>query len=101
MNNEEKILSILETLVTKVDTIETKVNNLEVELSETKKEVADTKHRIIAMEQNTNEKFNALFDGYKLLYDISGEIRSDVAKLRAGQDKQELQIKWLDAEKRI
>lgn len=83
MNTEEKILSILETLMTKVDNLE--------------QEVQAVKITTLRIENEHGKKLDALFDGYGQLYDISKEIRKDIAVLQGSQEKQELHIKWLDS----
>jgi len=107
MNNEDKILSILETLVVKVDGLETKVDNLETRFDtlETKvdkieHDVQDVKHRIIVIEHDYGKRIDAALDGYSALYDISNEIRSDIRKIYSQQDRQDAHITILESERR-
>lgn len=88
MNNEEKILSILETLVSKVDKLEQGQANLEQELQ-------TVKNTVIRIENQHGKKLDALSDSYIQLYDISKEIRQDFASLQVAQEKQDLHIKLL------
>lgn len=53
MNNEEKIIGMLEQIVTKVDGLE--------------REVRDVKQNVARIEVNHGQKLDALFDGYKML----------------------------------
>ncbi len=135
MNNEERILSLLEVLVkgqeqtnqrldkvdialaeTKADVNELKadvnglkadvnglkadVNGIKTDIDDLKSEISDIKNRIVSIEHDTGERLDALFDGYKLLYDISDEVRTDITKLRSSNDKQDFIIKWLSLDKK-
>ena len=114
MNNEDKILSILETLVGKVDIMETrfdtfeaKVDKLEHDLQEVKSEVQEVKlevqevkHRTIVIENDYGKRIDAALDGYSALYDISNEIRSDIRKIYDQQDRQDAYITVLESERR-
>jgi hypothetical protein len=80
MTNEDKILAILESLVTKVDRLET--------------DLTDVKARVINIEHDHGRRLAALLDGYSALYDIDREIRSDVATIKSRQDKQEIILKY-------
>jgi len=121
MNNEDKILSILETLVGKVDIMETrfdtfeaKVDKLEhdlqevksevqevkLEVQEVKLEVQEVKHRTIVIENDYGKRIDAALDGYSALYDISNEIRSDIRKIYDQQDRQDAYITVLESERR-
>jgi hypothetical protein len=54
----------------------------------------------VRIENEHGQKLAAIFDGYKLLYDISGVVRSDIAILKNTQDKHDIHIRWLEAENR-
>jgi septal ring factor EnvC (AmiA/AmiB activator) len=62
-------------------------------------EIADIRHIVIKIENQHGRKLDALIDGYSALYDISGEIRMDVAYLKNIQEKHDLRIKWLGSAK--
>ena len=92
MNNEEKILSMLETLTqgqTKLEQGQTKLEQ----------EITDIKHTLVKIENEHGQKLNALFDGYDMLHKISTEIRSDIAVLKGTHEEHDLHIKWLEHNK--
>lgn len=60
MNNEEKIIGMLEQVIQKVDGLEHKVDGLE-------REVRDVKQNVARIEVDHGQKLDALFDGYKML----------------------------------
>ena len=103
MDNDKKVMSMLETLVTKVTTIETDLADtkatvtetsqrldkleegqarLEADLAETKATVNETKERVILMESNNKRQFGVLHDGYRLLFDKLEPIPDAVEKLQ-------------------
>jgi predicted nuclease with TOPRIM domain len=115
MTNEEKILSMLDTVIhgqsetnQRLDKLEQDVSGLKQDVSDLKQsvvriekqDISDLKQSVVRIENEHGQKLDAVFDGYKLLYDISSAIRSDVATLKSTQDKHDLHIKWLDASKR-
>jgi hypothetical protein len=107
MNFEEKILESLTSLESRIVNFEKDVNtrfdnfekdvNTRFDIIDT--DIADIKHSITLIEAEHGKKLDAVFDSYKLLYDITGEIRGDIDKLKSTQDKHDLILRWLDAEK--
>ena len=93
MNNEEKIMSMLETLVIKVDKLEQGQVKLE-------QEVQAVKEITLRMEHEHGQQLKALFDGYSGLYDISESIRKDVVSIQGKQQKQDLHIAWLNSQRK-
>jgi len=97
MNNEEKILvllekqsTVLDTLVkgqeetnqrldkletdvsvlkTDVSSLKTDVSSLKTDVSVLKTDLAETKELVILMEHDNKQQFGILHDGYKLVYD--------------------------------
>ena len=90
MNNEEKILvllekqsTVLDTLVkgqeetnqrldkleTDVSVLKTDVSSLKTDVSVLKTDLAETKELVILMEHDNKQQFGILHDGYKLVYD--------------------------------
>ena len=107
MNNEEKILTMLETIIaeqqqtnhrldkleTKVEKLETKVEKLDFKIDKLdsgvgnmEADITETKHRVIIIENEHGQKLGALFDSYQLLYEVSGEIRSGIGSIQAAQE---------------
>jgi len=68
MSNEEKILSLLESLVQGQAKLE--------------KDLSETKNIVARIEVEHGQHIKALHDGYAGVYDISKEIRSDVAEIK-------------------
>lgn len=77
-----------------------KLTSMESDIGGIKQDVDGLKQSIVRIENEQGQKLDAVFDGYKLLYDISSTIRSDIAALKATQEKHDIHIKWLDASKR-
>jgi hypothetical protein len=100
MDNEAKIISMLEKLVADVGTLKDDVATLKSDITGLKVEMAEVKERIIIMEYDNKKNFGALYDGYSLLHDVCYEIRGDLVKLSAMQDKHDFMIKWFDANRR-
>ena len=100
MNNEEKILSLLETLVVKVDNLEQRFDSLEQRVGSLEQKTDSIHETVARVELEHGQKLDALFDGYSLLHDITGEVRSDIAALKRVQDKQDLHLKWMEVNKR-
>ena len=113
MNNEEKILLALEGLTSTVSTLVTKVDKLEQDLTEVKQDLTEVKQNLTEVKQDVTsikktvvkieidhgEKLGALFDGYDMNYKVSQDIRTDVSGLKETQEKQDLNIKWLNDNK--
>ncbi|MDR1210545.1 MAG: hypothetical protein LBK41_09610 [Clostridiales bacterium] len=87
MANEDKIMSLLETLVSEQQRTNERLDRLE-------SDVSDVKARAINIEHEHGRRLRALLDGYSALYDIDQEIRSDVATIKSRQDKQEIILKY-------
>ena len=96
MNNEDKILSALDTLVFAVNNLAAGQAKLETEIADVKSELSETKKVVILIENENKQVHGALLDGYSLLHDISSQIHSDVADLKADQEKHEIHIKWIE-----
>lgn len=85
MNNEEKILSLLETLVTKVSSLEsgqeklvTKVSNLEAGQEKLGNELDFVKSTVVHIENEHGRKLDVLFDGYQQLDEKLDRIEAHV-----------------------
>jgi len=86
MNNEEKILAILETMQT--------------DMSGMQADMRDVKDRLTIIENDHGKSLAALHDGYKMLYEISKDIRHDVHKLNVRMERSESKIFALEFDKR-
>ena len=75
MDRDEKIFSMLETIITKLGDLEARQSRLE-------------------------QKMDVLFKGHQQLYDVSSDIRTEVVKLSVKQDKHDFKNFRLHAEKR-
>ena len=121
MNNEEKILSMLETVVQKVDgldarfdnlesrfdnlesrfdNLEARFDNLESRFDELEKDVQSINKVVIRIENDHGEKLKALFDSYVLMYETQKELRSDITNMNALMEKHDLIIRWLLIERK-
>jgi len=107
MNNEEKIISMLEQqtimlegIATRVDNLEAKVDNLETKVDNLEVIVTETKDRMVLMENDHGQKLGALFDGYKLLFDMMGKLRAGFDKLESEQEKHGFMIRWQEASRK-
>jgi len=92
MNNEEKILSILETLVNdmqEVKNLKQDMQEVKQEVKSLKQEVKETKHRLIILENTTDRLAKGLGDSHSMLYDILNEVRGDIRSLKQKQEKQD------------
>jgi len=79
MNNDEKILSLLETLMESQTKLEQEITNI--------------KHTLAEIEDEHGQKLDILFRGHDMLYKISTEIRSNVSALKSAQDYQDFRAK--------
>ncbi len=73
MNNEEKILNLLEKVY--IDLQETKLD-----LKETKQDLKEVKKTVLHIENDHGQKLSALFDGYKQNSDKLDRIEAEVSK---------------------
>ncbi|MCL2361157.1 MAG: hemolysin XhlA family protein [Defluviitaleaceae bacterium] len=103
MNNEERIIGMLEqqqgmlnSIVSRLDRLETKVDNLETRMDNLEKVATETKERLIIMETDHGRHLTALYDGYKLLFDRMGRVGTTLEKIEINQEKYELMLKWHD-----
>ena len=126
VNNEEKILSLLETVVVKMDKLETDVSDLKqgqarleadvtglkqgqakleegqarlsADVSLLKEDMTFVKDRVTIIEVEHGENLAALGDGYKMLYDISKDVRGDIASMHNKLDEHNAYINalWRD-----
>jgi peptidoglycan hydrolase CwlO-like protein len=76
MNNEDKILTLLETLVVKVDKLEAEVTDMKTEITDIKTEITNMKTQFSGMRENValievehGQKLGALFDAYSAMSD--------------------------------
>ena len=91
----------LEGFEQKLEGFEQRLGLLEAELKAFKEsveaELTALRERVILMENEHSKKFDALFDAYSLIYDVSREIRTEIVKLKVEQEHQDLRIKWIDS----
>ena len=87
-------LEIFKQILAKLEALEQKQGAMQSDIDEIKK-------RVIIIENEHGQKLDALFKGYSLRYDLAGDLRKDIAALKAVQEKHDLQIKWLLAEKAV
>ena len=114
MNNEEKILSMLEVLVTKVDKLEQGQGKLEQGYSKLEQGLVkleqgqeSTNQRLTRIAENVakieyehGQSLAALHDGYQMLYEITVGMREDISVIKEKQDEHSLHINYLLAERR-
>jgi exonuclease VII small subunit len=122
MNNEEQILKLLETLVTKVGGLEQGQAKLEqgqakleksqakleqgqakLEQSQAKleAELKKTKEHVIKIEIEHGKKLGAIGDGYDMIYKIlTNEIRPDIARLTERDERRDMRLMRLEAERK-
>jgi hypothetical protein len=108
VNNEEKILSLLETLSTTVVQIQSDVSSIKQEQAIMKQDQEIMKAKldqintyVIKIENNHELTINALGDGFTSLRNITDKIIADVAEIKSRQERQDLQIKALDAKRKF
>jgi adenosyl cobinamide kinase/adenosyl cobinamide phosphate guanylyltransferase len=107
MNNEEKIISILETLVVKVDKLEQgqakleqRQAKLESEMVELKAEVQSTKEHVILIENEHGKKIGALFDGQDVLLGYIKKMNEDIARIKERGELRDLRIIRLESDRK-
>jgi len=83
----------LDSLEARFDSLEAKVDNLEAIITE-------TKDRVVLIENDHGQKLGALFDGYKLLFDMMGKLRASFDRLESEQEKHGFLIRWQEASMR-
>ena len=106
MNNEDKILSMLDTialtvgtLVTeqqktnqRLDSLEQKVNNLDQEVQTVKTEVQTVKAIAIRMENDHGKHLTNLYDAFQVNKDKDNQLEPRVENLEAVTEKHSLEI---------
>jgi len=97
MTKEDKILAILEKMQEDMAELKADVAALKTDMANVQEEIADVKTHILDMEQDIGPKLNVLFDAYQLNYEISKNIRADIASLFTTSENNDVHIKWLRA----
>jgi len=125
MNNDEKILLMLEGLTADVKDLKTDVKDLKTdvaglktdvqalkeemkevkqdvqilkqEMKEVKQDLREVKDRVIIIENDHGQDIKALYDGYSLTNDICKEIRDEIGKMSARMARQDDSITLLQA----
>jgi len=114
MNNEEQILSLLETIVAGQSAMREDISGLQqgqarleegqakLEAGQAKLEAeqSDLKGIMVRFETELNQKVDVLFDSYSHVYDVLKEVRRDVVDLKSDRDIHELHIKHLEGWKK-
>ena len=103
MNNEEKILAILEQMQTDVAELKADVSELKADVSGLKEsmenvqeDLAEVKQRVIIIENEHGKDIKALYDGYSMNYDISQDIRDEVKKISHRNELRDMKIMNLE-----
>ncbi|MCL2603270.1 MAG: hypothetical protein FWD90_02190 [Defluviitaleaceae bacterium] len=122
MSNEEKILSMLTYLTTKVEGMEIGLTEVKTDLTEVKTDLTGVKtdltefktdvntrfdkmetefttlrHIVAKIEIEHGQKLSALFDGYAMQREITVEMRDNIKLLLATQDEHDTRIKIINA----
>lgn len=63
-----------------LELIATQVANLTTEVKDIKNEVKDIRNKVTIIEQEHGKKLDALFDGYKQVYEKLNKIEDEVSK---------------------
>ena len=92
MNNEAKILTILDRIEGDISTIKEDVSVLKEDVTSLNGRMRNVENRLIVIENDHGKKLTTLFDGYTQLYDITNEIREDVKELKEGRERHDLEI---------
>ncbi len=93
MNNEEKILSILETMQNsmeamqaeqrktneRLDRLESGIADMKADISSVDKRLATVSDSVVRIEHEHGKKLDALFDGYQQMYDKVSHIEEHVS----------------------
>ena len=86
MNNDEKILSLLEQLTSDVSSMKSDIADLkagqaklETELHTVKEDGQITRNIVTRMEEDHGKRLGVLFDGYKQNYDMLQRLEKKVA----------------------
>ncbi len=96
MNNEEKILSILETMQGDIssmkDNIYGRLNKLEAEQEEMAAAIRRIDRSVMIIENEHGKKIGALFDGYQASLDRDKALEPRVTQLERTVDRHGLEI---------
>ena len=99
MNNEEKILKILEQMQADISGTKSDIADMKGDISGTKSDIAsmkgdiaDLRQTVAKIEIDHGQSLAALHDGYKMLYEITSEIRDDVVDLKDDMQGAKLDI---------
>jgi predicted nucleic acid-binding Zn-ribbon protein len=110
MNNEEKILNILEGMQGQITDMQGQfagmqgqitgmqgqITDIQTDLKDVKSELGDVKDRVILIENDHGKEIKALHDGYVMLYDISKEIRDEIRKIHLREQRQDARLTNLE-----
>ena len=109
MANEERMLSLLETLTTDMSQVKQDLAQVKQEVSSLNQEVSELKTRVTKLEESVSDtrdilarieidhgrNIHGLHDGYKLLYESTLDIRCKLDRLFATQDDHDTHLKFL------
>ena len=99
MNNEDKILLMLEGLTTDMAELKQDVAELKHRMTNVENELQEVKRSVILIENDHGSRITALFDGYSLNNDILQEVRAEIHKITAHQQRQDMSIYVLESER--
>ena len=80
MNNEEKILAILETMQADISDLKETQSSMQADINGLREDVDSVKNAVLLMENVHGEKLDALFDGYNQVYDVAKNIEHHIVK---------------------
>lgn len=86
------ILDKLNSMDSDIKGLKSEVNGLKSEVWEIKSEVKDLKKHVLVIENEHGKKLDALFDGYKQLYEAQQEMKSDIKDIKETLDVHELKL---------
>jgi len=95
MNNEEKILKLLESLDNRLDNVESGQETMARQVNELSEEVKEIRQSQVRMENELVEKVRALFDAREAQNDVNERIINALGRIEAKVDVLQLETAQL------
>jgi len=87
-----KMEETLKIILDKLNSMDSDIKDLKSEFKGLKSEVNDLKKHVLVIENEHGKKLDALFDGYKQLYEAQQEMKKDIKDIKETLNVHELKL---------